>query len=502
MSTAEPADLALLLGGWQQSTGPLAARLGDRLVSLVDDGLLPAGTRLPTERALAETLRISRSTATAGYRRARDAGRIEGRQGAGTWVRGPGTRPPDAAPGHAPAARAAAGPASAFDSLGRSAHGVIDLSLAETRCDVHTRTLLAERTAADPEWVLQLVRGTGYHPQGLPALRAVVAEHLTGCRIGTGPVGPDDVLVTTGAQQAIALAANALATPGSTVLVEEATYPGALQAFRAAGLRALPVPGDERGPDPDALADLVARVRPALAYLVPVGNNPTGVVIPGERLDRLAEVFARSGVLLLEDRSAVLLADPARVPAPLSARLPAGSGCVTIGSTSKVAWAGLRIGWAAAPRHLLRELVAARLTADLAGSLVSQRLGLEVVPALPRLAAAVRADVAEGQRALGAALADLLPGWTGQEPQAGAWRWVRVPGADARTLARAAADRGVLVTPGPAFSPVGALADRVRIAAVAPPHLLVEGVRRLRGAWDAAGGAPAVEDGGRDLLLI
>jgi DNA-binding transcriptional MocR family regulator len=378
---------------------------------------------------------------------------------------------------------------------------VIDLSLAETRCDAHTRAVLAG-LAVEPGWPLTRITGTGYHPQGLPGLRELIAAQLSGARTGDGPVRADDVLVTTGAQQAIALCGAALAAPGATVLVEEASYPGALEAFRRAGLRVLPVPADERGPDPVALTDLVARTRPALVYVVPVGNNPTGVVIPGERLDRLAEVLARTGVTVLEDRTAAPLADPARIPAPLSARLPAGS-TVTIGSTSKVAWAGLRTGWAAAAPALLRDLLAAKLAADLAGSLISQAIALAVLPHLGALAAAVRADVAVNQQALATALAAHLPLWSGPAPQAGAWRWVRVP-ADSRTVARAAAAEGVVVTPGPLFSPQGALTDRLRIAAVSPPEVLIEGVRRLRRAWDqVAQTTPGTPPGdGRDLLLI
>jgi len=478
------------LGPWHLGTGPLWQRLGDRLVVLVDEQVLAAGARLPTERALAAALGVSRSTTTAAYRHARETGRLEGRQGSGTFVRAAGR--PD---GERPAAAGGA-----FDTLGRPASGVIDLSLAETRCDAHTRAVLG--AAGGTAGLLGRVTGTGYHPQGLPELRELVAGLLSGSRAGGRAPTAADVLVTTGAQQAISLVATALAAPGATVLVEEATYPGALEAFRRAGLRVLPIATDARGPDPQALAQLVARTRPALAYLIPVANNPTGVVTPGERLDALAEVLARSGVTVVEDRTAVPLADPARVPAPLSARLPPGS-TVTIGSTSKVAWAGLRVGWAAAAPPLLRELLAARLATDLAGSLVSQSLALAVVPHLAGLATAVRADVAASRAALAAALAAELPAWSGAGPQAGAWWWVRVPG-DARALARAALAEGVVVTPGPAFSPHAALTDRLRIATVAPPHELLSGFRRLHRAWQrTAGGDPAPQDGdGRDLLLI
>lgn len=491
MVIVDEATLAEMLGRWRDGTGPLGARLGRRVVLLVDEGAIPAGAALPTERALAERLGISRSTATAAYRFAKERGRIESRQGSGSWARGP-VRPRAGADREAPANRRGGNPA--FSTLGRRVDGVVDLSLAETRCDEHTRAVLGQ---FDGDWLASGLRDTGYHPQGLPVLREALSGHLATCG---HHAHPDQVLVTTGAQQGIALAASVICPPGSTVLVEEASYPGALEVFRRLGLRMIPVPTDRFGPDPDALASLLARTRPALVYLVPVGNNPTGVIIPATRLDALADALSRSGAALLEDRTAAPLADPARTPAPLAARLPRGT-AIVVGSMSKIAWAGVRVGWLLAPPGLFRDLLAARIAADLAGSAVSQLLAAQLVPHLPQLAARVRADVAARQDVLSAALAEHLPQWRGDEPDAGAWRWVRMPG-DARAVARAAAAAGVLVTPGPTFSPHALLTDHLRIACVEPAPVLAEGVRRLARAWSAVEQAAPGPDDGRDLLLI
>jgi DNA-binding transcriptional MocR family regulator len=460
-------------------------------VALVDDGSVPDGVRLPTERALAAALGVSRTTATAGYRHAQQAGRVVSRQGSARW-----TRRPPGLPRPAPVT------AGALGMLGRRLDGVIDLSLAETRCARHTRAVLAELDRSDPGWLTPAVTGTGYHPQGLPALREALAGRLPAAGVPAPDLDAraDGVLITTGAQQAIALSATVLAPPGSAVLVEQASYPGALEAFRRLGLRPLPVPTDAHGPDPRALASAIARVRPALVYLVPVGNNPTGVVVPAARLDALAEVLARTGVSVIEDRTAEPLADPAGVPAPLAARMPAGT-VVVVGSMSKVAWAGLRVGWAVAPPAVLRDLLAARVSADLSSSVAAQAVALALLPELDRLAAAVRADLRVRQAALRTALAAALPDWSGPEPDAGAWRWLRIPG-DARALAGAAASEGVVIAPGPAFAAQGGLTDWVRLAAVEPPEVLAEAVRRLARAWDrvarTAPGRPAVHD----LLLI
>ncbi|MDQ1289242.1 MAG: hypothetical protein QG622_2808 [Actinomycetota bacterium] len=533
MSVIDEASLTHMLGPWRTevpSEGerqgpralPLGERLGRRLVVLVDEGALPAGVRLPTERALAVLLGVSRSTATAGYRFAREAGRIESRQGSGSRVREPrrppdgrtggdratggrpgtvrlaGGRPGTAHPGAVPARIPAGSPAdpgsSAFSALGRPRDGVIDLSLAETRCDGHTRAVLEQ---LGPDWLTDGAHGTGYHPQGLAELRESLAGYLS---VLGHHARPDHMMITTGAQQGIVLTAAVTCPPGATVLVEEATYPGALEAFRRQGLRVVPVPCDRHGPDPAALAELLARTRPALVYLIPVGNNPTGVVIPSPRLDALADALSGSTAVLLEDRTAAPLADPSLTPAPLTARLPRGS-AVVVGSMSKIAWSGVRVGWVVAPPGLMRDLLSARISGDLAGSAVAQLLATRLVPHLPRLGALVRADVAAGQAALTAALADRSPGWDTTEPDAGAWRWVRVP-LDARVLARAAASAGVLVTPGPAFSPHAVLTDHLRLACVDPPEVLAEGVERLRRAFATVEGTGPEPDDGRDLLLI
>jgi DNA-binding transcriptional MocR family regulator len=498
MTVVDARTLADMLGPWRDGAGPLGEKLGRRLVVLVDKAALPDGTRLPPERALATRLAVSRSTATAAYRLARGQGRIESRQGAGSWVRGPGG-PAAGAGGHGAAPHhppdSLAHDEEAFSALGRAVDGVVDLSLAEPPCDGTTRAVLSQ---LDPDWLAAGMRGTGYHPQGLAGLREGLAGFLA--TIGHHAT-PDRMMVTTGAQQAISLTASVICPPGSTVLVEEATYPGALGVFRRMGLRVVPISTDQFGPVPEVLAELCTRTRPALVYLIPVGSNPAGTVIPPARLDALADVLSRHGTVLAEDRTAAPLAEPARVPAPLATRLPRGR-AVVVGSVSKIAWSGIRVGWVIAPPELMRELLSARIGADLAASLVSQLLTQGLVPRLPQLAATARTMIAEGQATLGAALARHLPEWEANDPQAGAWRWVRVPG-DARLVARAAAAAGVLVTPGPVFSPHALLTDHLRIACVSPADVLVDGVSRLGRAWEGVARAThGGTDDGRDLLII
>jgi DNA-binding transcriptional MocR family regulator len=461
--------LALLLGTWDGGEGPRWRRLADRLDALVQAGTLADDLQLPTERALARRLGLGRGTVAAAYDELGHRGLAVSRQGSGSRVRRPAGAPPGPR-----------GTSAMFATLGGSPEGTIDLSLAETRCIEGTRAAIA---AIDPRWVTAHVDGTGYLPAGLPALRAALAGWLQHRGL---PATADSIVVTVGAQQAISITTQVLCPAGSAVLVEEATYPGALEVFRRLGLRVVSIPGDGGGPDPSALEALAARLRPAMVYLIPVGNNPTGMVLSPARLDALAAVLARTGTPVLDDRTPAPLAPPALNVPHLATRLPAGQ-VVTVGSASKVAWAGLRTGWLVGAPGFVREAVAARIAADLAPPLTSQALVAALVPHLDVMAEQARAEVAKARRAAIDELASRLPDGVVAPTDAGAWLWLQLPGADAVRLTETAERHGVLVTAGPVFSAEGRLRDRLRIATVAEPAEVRTGIQRLTQAWEASG---------------
>src|SRR3954449_4202733 len=134
--------------------------------------------------------------------------------------------------------------------------------------------------------------------EGDPQLRAAIARRLA---VRGLPTDPDDVLVTSGSQQALTLVAAVLLEPGDAVLVEEPSYLAALQCFQMAGARVVPVPCDDDGLDPDALAALTRREQPKLLYTVPTFHNPTGRTLPLERRAALAQAAARLGLWIVED---------------------------------------------------------------------------------------------------------------------------------------------------------------------------------------------------------
>ncbi|MFI7635944.1 PLP-dependent aminotransferase family protein [Nonomuraea sp. NPDC049400] len=282
-----------------------------------------------------------------------------------------------------------------------------------------------------------------------------------------------DVLITTGAQQGIDVAARALLRPGDRVLVGDPTYGGALGVFRRAGAVAVPVDlSDKR-----AVADAIERRQPALVFAMSV-DNPTGAV---PDLRPLAALAAAGEVTLLEDRTLASLVFDDSPPAPLAEIHPYGT--VTVGSLSKVLWGGLRVGWLHAAPPLLARLAEQKLDADLAGSAVSQRLAAELLdrnPVEPWLA-----ELARRRDHMSAALATALPEWSWTTPRGGLSLWVRLPGTDTTHFADIAREHGVAVAPGTMFSPDGRHRDRIRISFALPPALLDQAVSLLARAWSA-----------------
>jgi DNA-binding transcriptional MocR family regulator len=465
-----PEEVVAVLGPWTEAGGPLHERLAVALGAAIDRGDLPAGVTLPTERALARAVSVSRATVGAAYAELKRSGRLRARQGSGTWV----------APGPA------TGEPSRVAPLFRGDDGAIDLSLASPLAGPEVADALAA-VAARPADALA---GFGYAPTGLPPLRSRLAELLTGEGVSSGP---DDVVVTVGAQQAIQLLAAALVRPGDAVVVEEATYAGAIDAFRSVGARLLPVPVGPDGADVDALEALLDRAPVALVYLVPTHHNPTGAVLAAEARQRVVALARRHDVVVVDDRvPAALGYDPDAPPPPPLAAFDRRAPVVTVGSLSKVCWGGLRTGWLRGPAPVVDAVVARKLAADLGGPVIDQHVAATLVPRYPELARRRRAELAAGHAHLVAALARELPDWEPAPARGGLSVWVRLPGADAVAVAAVAERHGVRIVPGPRTTVHGSHTDHVRLTVVLPPPVLDEAVRRLGAAWaELTGSSPA-----------
>ena len=288
--------------------------------------------------------------------------------------------------------------------------------------------------------------------EGDPGLRALIAERLT--QRGLATVA-DDLLITSGSQQALTLISGVLLEAGDRVLVEEPSYLAALQCFALAGAEAIPVPCDEDGLDPDALEALVHRHRPKLLYTIPTFHNPTGRTLPLERRRALAGVAERAGLWLVEDDPyGELRYRGEALPAVASLR-GAQERVLAISTLSKIAAPGLRIGWVRAPRLLLRSLTIAKQAADLHSSTVDQAAAARWLATVDLAAHVRRLRVEYGARrdALVSGLAAALPpGSTHNHPDGGMFVWARLPDSwDAGVLLERALKRDVAYVPGAPF---------------------------------------------------
>jgi DNA-binding transcriptional MocR family regulator len=283
--------------------------------------------------------------------------------------------------------------------------------------------------------------------EGNPGLRAHVAARMTARGL---PTGPGDLLVTTGSQQALTLIAAALLDPGAVVAVEEPTYLAALQCFQLAGARIVTVRSDRDGIDPAALAEVLETARPALLYLVPTFANPTGRTLTAARRLEVAALAEAHGTWVVED-------DPYGELRYRGEPVPSltGDRVLHLGSFSKVAAPGLRLGWVRSPATLRPALTVAKQAADLHTSTIDQAAAADYLTHtdLDAHVRGLRHAYAQRRDAMMAAMPGTAPtGSTWTDPDGGMFTWLRLPGpVDTAALLPAALARDVAFVPGPPF---------------------------------------------------
>jgi 2-aminoadipate transaminase len=321
--------------------------------------------------------------------------------------------------------------------------------------------------------------------EGNPDLRAAIAARLSARGLATGA---DEILVTSGSQQALTLAATVLLEPGDVVLAEEPSYLAALQAFALAGAVVVPVACDDEGLDPDAVAAAAAEHRPRLLYTIPTFQNPTGRSLGVERRRALAAAAERHGFWMIEDDPYGELRYRGE-PLPSLATMPgAEDRTLALSTLSKVAAPGLRIGWVRTPPPLRHSLVVAKQAADLHSSTIDQAAAAHWLATVDLDAHVARLRTAYGERRdalLDGLAAALPPGSTHNRPEGGMFVWARLPdGWDAEELLRRALERDVAFVPG--FPFFAGEPDRATLRlsfTTHPPAEIADGLARLRRAW-------------------
>ena len=447
-----------VLGDWSSGGhGNLSRRLAQAFRHSIIGGALPAGTRLPAERRLAALLSVSRSTVTSALDELRSEGLLSSRQGRGTQVAGP---PQPGVTGDRVSAHFVSRPEG------------IDLA-AVVPTDGSHLPALAIRTE-------DLFSGAQLQPEGLPVLRDALARRFDVHHV---PTRPGEVQVTHGAHHAIGLTLASLVAPGRAVAMEDPTYPGMLDLVDHHRCRAVAIPGDRGGPDPEALARTLRREQPALVYLQTGVHNPTGRTMGPARRRALAAVLDEYGeAVVVEDDPLADLVFAGR-PRPSVSELCRLAPVVSVESTSKVAWATLRIGWLRATGVVGEQIRRVRVATDLGASVPSQLLTLQLLPHLAEMAETRRRTIDQGIDRAMARIADQIDGWEVERPEGSSALWPRLPMADAAPFVALARRFGVHVTPGAAHLVEPGPDPHIRICVDRPTSHVDEGIDRLAAAW-------------------
>jgi len=468
LATLTPTRLARTLEGWSNGTSALHIRLADAIRHHIETGGIPAGARLPSERAIGQVLQVSRTTITKSLDMLREEGQLISRRGDGTYVQslpilsglnrrddrlrsfmGSGVEPPDQ----------------------------IDLRSAA----LPGLSMVADEVSLlDGPRLRELVASHGYLPSGLPELRSAIAVYFRNLGL---PTDESQILVTSGAQPALRLVAEGHVARDSPVLIEEPSFRGAIESLGSLGARLIPVQMDGRGLDPHQLARQIERHRPALIVLQSTVHNPLGTVMDRLRLPAIASVTDRYRIPVVDDITLCdTIIDGDRRPHPLAAW---SDDVITVGSVSKSFWGGLRLGWVRAKPTLIEALTSLKGGQDLGTSLVAQLLAARLLPKI-ELARDERWQTLPNARQLALdTLECYLPGWHPLVPQGGASLWVRLPHGSATTFVQWAHRERVRLLPGPTFSVSDDFDQYVRLSFAVPPAQLVEGIKRIRRAWDA-----------------
>ncbi|MEV8376378.1 PLP-dependent aminotransferase family protein [Kribbella sp. NPDC056861] len=444
--------VAKMLSNWDDGPGPAHRRLSDRLTLLVLDGRLALGATVPSERELAATLGISRTTVGAAY---------------GTLVRNNylSTQERSRATVRLPAGQRVADPA-------ERATTTADLSFAAPQAPGE---ILHSSFAAALEQLPRHFERHGYDRYGIAELRDAIASWYQRRGLATSR---DQILVTNGAQHALALLARTLLAPRDRVVIEHPTYPHAITTLLDRKAVLVPVGMTSDGWD---VAQLRAAARTAkLAFLIPDFQNPTGLLLSVDGRERLKLACP---TIVDETLTDLWLDSPP--PPPYAVHHPAA---ISIGSVSKSIWGGLRIGWIRATPALLERVNQQRPAIDLGTAVVEQLATANLLDnKLTHRTDAI--DQLRLQRdTLQQALHDALPQLEVSTPTGGVSIWAAFPAAISSRLAATAPDHGLTLAAGPRFGIGGAFERHLRLPFTLPPDRLLDAVGKLARTVEAIAG--------------
>lgn len=479
-----------------QSDTPLYRQIEMYLRENIRAGTLAADTRLPSSRELAQELGVSRITVKNAYAELESDGLIASHEGSGTYV---SSLLAPASPSH---------PEEGFhwplwqqEALNEA---VFSRSIYQPVPDTNRlpKSLIRFTGVGDPNHfpvkdflksIQAVIRrdgvealnygefGSGYTP-----LRETIAHVLASQGI---QAHPEQILITSGSQQAIALVCQALLKPGDTILVESPTYNLALELFHSLGVKIIGIPVDEHGMMVEKLETLLQKHHPKLIYTIPNFQNPTGACMSTARRRTLVALASRYNIPVLEDDYAGDLRYDGRSQPAIKA-LDSSGDVIYVGTFSKMLMPGLRLGFLIANGPIFQRLLHEKWVTDFTTSTLIQRT-LDEYVTVGRYQAHLRRSCRINRQRRDAMLAAInayLPREVQYEiPQGGLFIWLLLPeGMAALELLGLALEAGVEFTPGSWFFPNPADGNsylRLNFATHAPDQI-EEGIRRLRRAME------------------
>lgn len=460
---------------FERTKRPLYGHLVSLLETAIARGEIASGSRIPPERALAQHLKISRTTVVSAYRELESRGLLRGYVGRGTFV----CAAPE--PEGTPFAWRGKIAAAALRSSDSTLRDVVRHS-----SDTRMLSLAAGEPAIDcfpndafQDVVSDVLRNDAssvwrHGPtEGQPVLRSAIAD-----RYG---VPRERVLILSGAQQGLDLLARCLVDPGDAVILDRPGYLGAIQSFRAAGAKL--IGWDMSRGDSDELEDLLLRYRPKLIYTNPTFQNPTGATLPIRARRELISVAQRYRVPIVEDATYgdLYFAAP---PPPSLRELDQQNIVIYLNSFSKVMAPGLRLGWIAAAPSIVEQMAIIKQRQDPCTPNLIQFAMARMIRAgaFDAHLAKIRVEHARRCEQMMAALQKHAPGALRiNRPSGGLYLWCRLPrGASASRLHERALAAGVAFVQGSAFYPDPAGDTELRLCFTSVlPSVMDEAIKRL-----------------------
>jgi GntR family transcriptional regulator / MocR family aminotransferase len=480
----------------KESEVPIYRQIQQFIAGQIEAGVMEPGIQLPSNRELALSLGVSRIVVESAYAELESQGLVYGRHGSGTFV--------------APLYPSGAGfkrdlivtdwPLWQQELLSHSwdaSHQELDKLLSQANRP--GLISFAERLTPDPIWPTEDIRrvmqvalrkheaGTGlgqnnlvgYYPLRVTISQILILEGI--------PVYPEQVMITSGSQQAINLVAQVLLKPGDLVLVESPTYNVAIDLFRSINVHLLSIPVDEQGMQVECIEATLTKTLPKLIYTTPTFHNPTGTCMSSQRRHQLVILANKYNIPILEDDYVGNIRFEGRTEPALKS-LDRTGGVIYAGTFSKLLMPSLRIGFLIASGPVFTRLQAHKYVTDLVTSDLLQRALREFINLgryhshLRRVCQAYR----QRRDTMAEALSANLPSSHWTLPKGGGFIWLQLPdNLSSDELFHYAAQEGVTFVPGSFFFPGRKHQSYLRLNyAINEPDMIREGIRRLGVAFN------------------